>query len=238
MAATLVSLAGVLMTQMMWCRPIGRNWSVEDNFCSPLTKRDWIIAASWVNIGTDLLISFIPLSIISTLKLTPREKYGFITIYLLGFLSIFTSFLRFLALHTYTSRHTSSTPESWIRSLRRVILWSAIETLVGHICFCIPAFRVFFRRKKSRISSTLTSRNIESRNTMRTASATPGSDNWFDSFSSNPNSPLTGVRRQEPTFPSLAHSGRPADAWMLVPPRDSAESSDDEEEGGLGRRGG
>ncbi|KAG0642575.1 hypothetical protein HOY80DRAFT_607336 [Tuber brumale] len=211
---------------MMWCRPIGRNWSIEDNFCSPLTERDWIIAASWVNIGTDLLISFIPLSIISTLRLTPREKYGFITIYLLGFLSTFTSFLRFLALYTYTSRHPPSTPESWIRSLHRVILWSAIETLVAHICFCIPAFRVFFRRKKSRAGSTLTSRDTESRNTMR--STAPGGENWFDSFSSNPNSPLTGVGRQEPVFPSLAHDRRSSGAWMLVPPRDSGESSDDE----------
>ncbi|KAG0134738.1 hypothetical protein HOY82DRAFT_207640 [Tuber indicum] len=230
-ATTLVSLAGVLVAQMMWCRPIGRNWSVEDNFCSPLTERDWIIAASWVNIGTDLLISFIPLSIISTLRLTPREKYGFITIYLLGSLSIFTSFLRFLALHRYTSRHTSSTPESWIRSLHRVILWSAVETLVAHICFCIPAFRVFFRRKKSRANSTVTSRDTESRNTMR--STTPGGENWFDSFSSNPNSPLTGIGREEPVFPSLAHDRRSSGAWMLVPPRDSVESSDDEA-GGLG----
>ncbi|RPA97251.1 hypothetical protein L873DRAFT_1142522 [Choiromyces venosus 120613-1] len=237
-ATTLVSLVGILLTQVMWCRPIGRNWSVEDDFCSPITERDWIIAASWVNIGTDLLISFIPLSIISTLKLTPREKYGFITIYLLGFLSIFASFLRFLALYTYTSRHTSRAPEAWIHSLHRVILWSAIEVLVAHICFCIPAFRVFFRRtsnsKKSRVDSTLTSRNIESRNTMR--AATPGGENWFDNFSSNPNSPLTGVRRQEPVFPSTfthAHDRKPAGAWTLVPPRDSVGSSDDDEAGGL-----
>ncbi|PWW80088.1 hypothetical protein C7212DRAFT_18910, partial [Tuber magnatum] len=152
MAATLASLAGVLVTQMMWCRPIGRNWCVStESYLFIYHTRPCSLASFPKTRSPELLfvVSFIPLSIISTLKLTSREKYGFISIYLLGFLSIFASFLRFLALHTYTSRHTSSTPESWTRSLRRVILWSAIETLVGHICFCIPAFRVFFRRKKS-----------------------------------------------------------------------------------------
>jgi len=65
------------------------------------------------------------------------------------------------------------------------------------------------------------------------AAATPGGDNWFDNFSSNPNSPLTGVRRQEPTFPSLAYDRGPPGTWTLVPPRDSPESSGDDEAGGL-----
>ena len=69
---------------------------------------------------------------------------------------------------------------------------------------------------------------------MRAATAaTPGGDNWFDNFSSNPNSPLTGVRRQEPTFPSLAYDRGPPGVWTLVPARDSAESSGDDEAGGL-----
>ena len=68
---------------------------------------------------------------------------------------------------------------------------------------------------------------------MRAAAiATPGGDNWFDNFSSNPNSPLTGVRRQEPTFPSLAYDRGPPGPWMPVPTRDSAESSGDDDEAG------
>jgi hypothetical protein len=118
-----------------------------------------------------------------------------------------------------------------------VVLWSTIEVLIAHACFCIPAFRACLRRKKSAAGS-VADRNTESRNTVRAPGrGVGGGGEWFDSFSSNPNSPLSGVRLQEPVFPSLAAAvggnSRQDNTWMLVPPKedsDGDEGSEDSED--------
>jgi hypothetical protein len=124
-----------------------------------------------------------------------------------------------------------------------VILWSSIEVLIAHICFSLPTFRVLFRRKRVEAGSVV-ERNIESRSTVRTVER-----DWFDNFSSNPNSPLTGVRVGEVVFPGQVYGyarvgddgaivadagggmqgGRKGN-WTLVPTR---YESDDETERAL-----
>ncbi|KAI5838806.1 hypothetical protein DFP73DRAFT_247368 [Morchella snyderi] len=191
---TVLSLPGVLTGQALFCRPINRNWSIESDFCTHITSRTWIVASSWTNIATDLLISAIPLCIISTLKLSTRERYGFIAIYGLCSLSIFASILRFSVL---THDATVSPPPN-LKTLHAVIFWSTIEVLCAHICFCIPAFRVLVRKKKERRPSNAASeRCIESRATVRTTPVTGGGGEWFDydivsPLEESPITPLTG----------------------------------------------
>lgn len=137
-------------------------------------------------------------------------------IYTLGSLSVLASILRFSVLNHEANKpfpnpqfafsRVLSQPTNpldtgaghWLKMLHSVILWSTVEVLCAHICFCIPAFRVLVRKKRrASAASDEIHRCVESRNTVRNTPVTGGGGEWFDynaisPLESSPNTPLTG----------------------------------------------
>jgi len=147
-----VNVAGLALTllNLIQCRPVGAA------FQDPLPQNAKCIdivtlylSSAPVNIITDLAILFLPMPILTSMRLPRNEKIILIITFSFGAFVAVVDVVRIAYLQSAalarlqdTSGSTASKAEgdySWIASLS--FMWSAVEVHVGMICACVPGVK-------------------------------------------------------------------------------------------------
>ncbi|KAA8909522.1 hypothetical protein FN846DRAFT_603683 [Sphaerosporella brunnea] len=157
--ALLLTLLGLVFGFTFWCRPIERNWSIDqDYFCSPQAKPAQAVLVYALHIGTDIPIMAIPFFIIHTLKLGRSEKYAISFMFLLGFMTVATStfsfilHMQFIKLEQYGIYGPSG--DALGEKLEGIYLSAVAEVFGAVFIVCLPSTRIAVRTCLSRIRRT------------------------------------------------------------------------------------
>ncbi|KAK4657104.1 hypothetical protein QC762_209980 [Podospora pseudocomata] len=148
-----VNLAGVILTFMniFQCHPIAAAWDINTPMirCIPLLTE--FICSAPINVTTDLAILALPIPVLTSMRLPPRQKIILILTFSLGIFVTIVDVVRIYYLQKaidITSMNPSSNREalygqspsfSWNASLS--LMWSAVEVNVGITCACIPTLK-------------------------------------------------------------------------------------------------
>lgn len=147
-----VNVAGLALTflNIFQCRPVGA--AFDDPILPAATCIDIVtlyLSSAPVNIITDLAILFLPMPILTGLRLPRNEKIILIITFSFGaFVAVVDvvriAYLESAALARLQDIYGSSASRaeydySWIASLS--FMWSAVEVHVGIICACVPGVK-------------------------------------------------------------------------------------------------
>ena len=146
-----VNIAGAALTflNIFQCRPIGNAFVANP---SPNSKCIDIIAlylsSAPINIITDLALLFLPMPILTSMRLPRNEKLILIVTFSFGGFVAVVDVVRIAYLQSASvtrledNRGSALSKQgdfSWIASLS--FMWSAIEVDVGIICACVPGIK-------------------------------------------------------------------------------------------------
>jgi fucose permease len=150
---TIVLTAGTILTFMniFQCHPITSAWDIhiKPERCIPLLTE--FICSAPVNVTTDLAIMALPIPVITSMRLPPRQKTILVITFALGFFITVVDVVRIYYLQqaiTLAPTGASADPDaifsqsdnfSWNASLS--LMWSAVEVNVGITCACIPTLK-------------------------------------------------------------------------------------------------
>ncbi|KAM0287229.1 hypothetical protein ACHAQH_000543 [Verticillium albo-atrum] len=149
----IVNLAGTVLTliNIFQCRPVQAAWQTwtEPAQCIPLLTE--FICSAPINIITNLAIVALPIPVLTSMRLPPRQKYILVFTFSLG---IFVTVIDVVRIY-YLQQAVSAIPTSpttdlgakfggtpnfaWNSSLS--FMWSAVEVNVGMTCACIPTLK-------------------------------------------------------------------------------------------------
>ena len=148
-----VNVAGIALTflNIFQCRPIGA--AFEDPLPSSAKCTDIVtlyLSSAPVNIITDLALFFLPIPILTGMRLPRNEKIILIITFSFGAFVAVVDVVRIAYLESAAlarlsdTRGTSAASNaeydfSWIASLS--FMWSAVEVHVGIICACVPGVK-------------------------------------------------------------------------------------------------
>ena len=147
-----VNVAGIVLTfvNIFQCRPVGA--AFDDPILPTATCIDIVtlyLSSAPVNIITDLALLFLPMPILTGMRLPRNEKLILIVTFSFGGFVAVVDVVRIayledaaLARLQATSGSSASNAEydySWIASLS--FMWSAVEVHVGVICACVPGVK-------------------------------------------------------------------------------------------------
>ncbi|KAK7532468.1 MFS monosaccharide transporter-like protein [Phyllosticta citribraziliensis] len=162
-----VNLGGVALTllNIFQCRPVGAafaNPTPADAHCTDIVTL--FLSSSPLNIITDLAILFLPMPVLTSMRLPTKQKtiliitFGFgvfvaaVDVVRIAYLqSASESRLREIQYNedTGNERNYEETDFSWYISFS--FMWSAIEVNVGIMCGCVPALKPLVSRFVPRI---------------------------------------------------------------------------------------
>ncbi|KAL8824914.1 MAG: hypothetical protein Q9191_004733 [Dirinaria sp. TL-2023a] len=147
-----VNVAGIALTflNIFQCHPVG---AAFEHIVSPGQHCTDIItiylSSAPVNIVTDLALLFLPMPILTAMRLPRNEKLILIVTFSFGAFVAVVDVVRIAYLESATlTRLQNSTEDankndqgdfSWIASLS--FMWSAVEVHVGIICACVPGVK-------------------------------------------------------------------------------------------------
>lgn len=147
----IVIVAGTILTFMniFQCTPISAAWDINVDAirCIPLLTE--FICSAPVNVTTDLAILALPIPVLTSMRLPPRQKTILVMTFALGIFVTVIDVVRIYYLQQAINRvpTTSSSGDmygrspnfSWNASFS--LMWSAVEVNVGIICACIPTLK-------------------------------------------------------------------------------------------------
>jgi fucose permease len=148
----IVNLAGTVLTllNIFQCSPVEAAFNKSPGRCIPLLTE--FICSAPINIVTDLAILALPLPVLTSMRLPPRQKIILIMTFTLGIFVTIVDVIRIYYLQKAITDAPSSTPSTdlgeafggtrefaWNASL--ALLWSAVEVNVGIACACIPTLK-------------------------------------------------------------------------------------------------
>ncbi|KXX75890.1 L-fucose-proton symporter [Madurella mycetomatis] len=149
----IVNVAGTILTFMniFQCKPISAAWdiNVAPIQCIPLLTE--FICSAPVNVTTDLAILALPIPVLTSMRLPPKQKTILVMTFALGIFVTIVDVVRIYYLQQaieYTPVGASSdrmamfgqsSEFAWNASLS--LMWSAVEVNVGIICSCIPTLK-------------------------------------------------------------------------------------------------
>ncbi|KAI0201891.1 fucose permease [Astrocystis sublimbata] len=143
----IVNVAGTVLTilNIFQCNPVNAAFTNHSGRCIPLLTE--FICAAPVNVVTDLAILALPLPILTSMRLPPRQKIILVFTFALG---IFVTIVDVIRIY-YLQRAVNDAPVSplsgpdvafggtsefsWNASL--ALMWSAVEVNVGITCACV-----------------------------------------------------------------------------------------------------
>ena len=152
MTMAVVNIAGIALTllNIFQCHPVG---AAFDSIVPPGQHCTDIItiylSSAPVNIVTDLALFFLPMPILTAMRLPRNEKLILIVTFSFGAFVAVVDVVRIAYLESATltrlqdntgkSQQNEEEDFSWIASLS--FMWSAIEVHVGIICACVPGVK-------------------------------------------------------------------------------------------------
>ena len=151
-----VNIAGLALTflNIFQCKPVGAVFQQAvpaDAVCTDIVSL--YLSSAPVNIITDLVILFLPMPILTGMRLPKKQKIILIITFSFGAFVAAVDVVRIAYLQAAFQTHlseigTDGTPGSrvlekddfsWYASLS--FMWSAIEVHVGIICACVPSLK-------------------------------------------------------------------------------------------------
>ncbi|KAL2152655.1 hypothetical protein VTH82DRAFT_5839 [Thermothelomyces myriococcoides] len=147
------NIAGFVLTllNIFQCRPIVAGWSGNHKFANCIPLLTEFICSAPVNVTTDLAILALPIPVLTSMQLPPRQKTILVLTFGLGIFVTVVDVVRIYYLQQAIdqgSTNCSDNPKaifgqtadfSWNASLS--LMWSAVEVNVGIICACIPTLK-------------------------------------------------------------------------------------------------
>lgn len=157
-----VNLGGIAFTFLntFQCRPIGA--AFETPIPSSATCEDIVtlyLSTAPLNIITDLAILFLPMPVLTAMRLPRKQKAILIITFGFGFFVAVVDVVRIAYLQQAASSHLAAiqsdgnktgthlrntTDTSWYASLS--FMWSAVEVNVGIMCACVPGLKPLVSR--------------------------------------------------------------------------------------------
>ena len=146
-----VNVAGLALTllNIFQCRPMGAAFRDPPSHAQCIDIVTLYLSSAPVNIITDLALLFLPMPILTSMRMPRNEKIILIITFSFGgFVAVVDvvriAYLESAALaklQTTTGTNSVSTygDYSWIASLS--FMWSAVEVHVGIICACVPGVK-------------------------------------------------------------------------------------------------
>ncbi|KAI0110894.1 fucose permease [Nemania sp. FL0031] len=203
----IVNLAGTVLTllNIFQCDPVESAFIRRPGQCIPLLTE--FICSAPINIVTDLAILTLPLPVLTSMRLPPRQKIILIITFALGIFVTIVDVVRIYYLQTAindASSKPSSDPNAsfggspefaWNASL--ALLWSAVEVNVGIACACIPTLKPLIIRI---LPAMLIDPDGSTRRASDTADRTPTLQSSYGHESTARN-----VIQDEPAFPDQTH---------------------------------
>ncbi|KAK4199386.1 putative L-fucose-proton symporter [Triangularia verruculosa] len=230
-----VNLAGVILTFMniFQCNPVAAAWDVNVSAikCIPLLTE--FICSAPVNVTTDLAILALPIPVLTSMRLPPRQKVILILTFSLGIFVTIVDVVRIYylqkaidvtALGSSSNRDTmygQSPSFSWNASLS--LMWSAVEVNVGITCACIPTLKPLIIRilpamlydpNATRRSSTLTGDEPSPFKNAHANNAPRQNENGVDGEQPNAGAPLDDIANPSP----FTQTEPPA--FVITPPQE------------------
>ncbi|RBR15650.1 uncharacterized protein FIESC28_07291 [Fusarium coffeatum] len=123
--------AAIFFHIIFQCFPHDKRWSQDPNYqCDPAEaeRNYWLTVL--LNIGTDIAIISLPISMVLQLQMKTKQKIGVAAIFALGFLVVIASIIR-----AYYSKKNETMLTCTV---------SMIETAVAIIATCLPPLRTLF----------------------------------------------------------------------------------------------
>lgn len=209
-----VNVAGLALTflNIFQCRPVGA--AFDDPILPTAACIDIVtlyLSSAPVNIITDLAILFLPMPILTAMRLPRNEKIILVVTFSFGAFVAVVDVVRIAYLESAalariqdTNGSSASSAEydySWIASLS--FMWSAVEVHVGIICACVPGVKPLV----TKLFPSLLGRIKQAGDLAGNNFYGPGDAQWANlapkthtsSALSPPQSPINGSRR--PTTP-------------------------------------
>lgn len=202
---TVVNLAGTALTflNIFQCRPVSA--AFEDPTPSAAHCIDIVtlyLSSAPVNIITDLALLFLPMPILTAIRLPRNEKMILIVTFSFGAFVAVVDVIRIAYLQSASVARLQNTRDSrgdfsWIASLS--FMWSAIEVHVGIICACVPGVKPLV----AKVFPNLLGRIKHNSELTRGSGSGPEDPNWTGTrpschYASPPVSPVH-ARRPDPS---------------------------------------
>lgn len=161
-----VNLAGLALTilNIFQCRPAKAAFAVPTPDSARCTDIVTVyLSSAPVNIITDLALLFLPMPILTAMRLPRNEKIILIVTFSFGAFVAVVDVVRIAYLqsasvarlqNTTGSRVKDEGDFSWIASLS--FMWSAVEVHVGIICACVPGVKPLATRIFPRLLGRIT----------------------------------------------------------------------------------
>ena len=210
---SVVLIAGTILTFMnvFQCQPISAAWDVglKPERCIPLLTE--FICSAPVNVTTDLAIMALPIPVITSMRLPPRQKTILVMTFALGFFVTVVDVVRIYYLQqaiAFTPIGSSSDTAamfgqiagySWNASLS--LMWSAVEVNVGITCACIPTLKPLIIRVLPAI--------LMDPSRCQAPGSQPGGDNTKPTSTDHSRSATANASRQGDATSSVLPSARP-----------------------------
>ncbi|KAJ5176349.1 Major facilitator superfamily domain general substrate transporter [Penicillium canariense] len=153
-----VNAAGFALTMVnvFQCRPVSAAFAVPvppGAHCTDIVTL--YLSSSPVNIITDLAILFLPIPILTQMRLPFKQKVILVVTFSFGFFVAVVDVIRIaflqqaaisrsLAMQSIRLQNTSRSDFSWYASLS--FMWSAVEVNVSIICGCVPSLKPLVAR--------------------------------------------------------------------------------------------
>ena len=147
-----VNIAGIALTllNIFQCHPVGAAFETivpPGQHCTDIITI--YLSSAPVNIVTDLALLFLPMPILTAMRLPRNEKLILIVTFSFGAFVAVVDVVRIAYLESATLTRLQNSTEnankndkgdfSWIASLS--FMWSAVEVHVGIICACVPGVK-------------------------------------------------------------------------------------------------
>lgn len=225
----IVNAGGLALTilNMIQCRPVNAAWMVPVPASAHCTNIVTIyLSSAPLNIITDLAILFLPMPILTSMRLPKKQKIILVITFGFGIFVAIVDVVRIAYLQdaqratlvaAQSNREESGTNQrnstdfSWYASLS--FLWSLVEINVGIMCGCVPAMKPLVRRfLPSWVIDHTTSRGNSDTHASDEARFHPdiveGSRRRSDQ-ETPPDSPMSPTTKPVPVVPALRGNDEP-----------------------------
>ncbi|EHY55821.1 hypothetical protein ABEF92_000416 [Exophiala dermatitidis] len=151
----LVNLVGAALTfyNIFQCRPIAAGYQYPTpNHAKCTDIVTLYLSSAPINIITDIAILFLPMPILTRMRLPRKQKVILVVTFSFGaFVAVVDviriAYLQNAALNRFKASGTRLVEQndfSWYASLS--FMWSAVEVCIGIICACVPSLKPLFLR--------------------------------------------------------------------------------------------
>ncbi|KAL7270291.1 hypothetical protein RUND412_007008 [Rhizina undulata] len=145
-AYTMTTFGIVLLAISFWCRPFSLSWTVDLNYCAAIADNNFLYLSTIFNVTNDLLVMGVPIFVLRTLNLGPREKWAIAFLMFLGTATIAAAIARFTILHGLKDGVRGITATT----IHRTELCSLVELTACLIASCLPSLRAYLDRWRSK----------------------------------------------------------------------------------------